>query len=202
MKNPYDVLGVAPNAAQEEIKKAYRELSRKYHPDSNPNDPRPEYTEAKFKEVQEAYERIMEERAGGSARGSNQNFYGNYAGNESAELRQVYALLNMRRFREALIELDKIPERTARWHYYAAAAYAGIRDPYNAQVHARQAVQMEPNNIEYINFLNQVQMNTNQYQTNSRRYGNSNYDTCDFCCDLWCLDTMCECMGGDLCSCF
>jgi DnaJ-class molecular chaperone len=57
--NPYKVLEVSPNASNEEIKKAYRELSRKYHPDSYVDNPLAELAEEKFKEVQEAYDQIM-----------------------------------------------------------------------------------------------------------------------------------------------
>ena len=53
-KNPYDVLGVSPEATDDEIKKAYRELSRKYHPDANVDNPLKDLAEEKFKEVQEA----------------------------------------------------------------------------------------------------------------------------------------------------
>ena len=55
MRDPYEVLGVSRNASQEEIKKAYRELSRKYHPDSYVDNPLADLAEEKFKEVQEAY---------------------------------------------------------------------------------------------------------------------------------------------------
>jgi molecular chaperone DnaJ len=56
-KSLYDVLGVAKNASQDEIKKAYRKLARQYHPDRNPDD---EEAEAKFKEVQAAYDVLSE----------------------------------------------------------------------------------------------------------------------------------------------
>ena len=68
-KNPYEVLGVSPNASDDEIKKAYRDLTRKYHPDANVDNPLADLAEEKFKEVQEAYDTIMHERASGSTGG-------------------------------------------------------------------------------------------------------------------------------------
>jgi len=80
MINPYSVLGIAPSATDEEIKKAYRTLSRKYHPDANVNNPNKAQAEEKFKEVQQAYEQIMRERQQGNSyqNGGYQNgAYGN-----------------------------------------------------------------------------------------------------------------------------
>ena len=65
--DPYKILGVSPNASDDEIKKAYRELSRKYHPDANSGNPLADLAEEKFKEVQTAYSRIMDMRSGKSA---------------------------------------------------------------------------------------------------------------------------------------
>ncbi len=62
MFDPYSVLGISRDASDDEIKKAYRKLSRKYHPDANINNPNKEQAEEKFKEVQQAYEQIMKER--------------------------------------------------------------------------------------------------------------------------------------------
>ena len=50
-KNPYDVLGVSPNASDDEIKRVYRDLTRKYHPDANVNNPLADLAEEKFKEI-------------------------------------------------------------------------------------------------------------------------------------------------------
>ena len=55
MKNPYEILGVSKNATDEEIKKAYRELARKYHPDNYQNNPLADLAEEKMKEINEAY---------------------------------------------------------------------------------------------------------------------------------------------------
>lgn len=65
MTNPYDVLGVSENATDEEIKKAYRTLSRKYHPDANINNPNKEQAEETFKQIQQAYNQIMKQREQG-----------------------------------------------------------------------------------------------------------------------------------------
>ena len=63
MTDPYSVLGMSRDASDEEIKKAYRRLSRKYHPDANINNPNKAQAEEKFKEVQQAYDQIMKECA-------------------------------------------------------------------------------------------------------------------------------------------
>ena len=61
--NPYEVLGVSPSASNDEVKRAYREMSRKYHPDSYVDNPLSGLAEEKFKEIQEAYDQIMNGRA-------------------------------------------------------------------------------------------------------------------------------------------
>ena len=65
MNDPYQVLGVSRGASEEEIKKAYRNLSRKYHPDANVNNPNKDQAEEKFKEIQSAYQQIMKEKTEG-----------------------------------------------------------------------------------------------------------------------------------------
>ena len=61
MRDPYTVLGVSRNATEEEIKKAYKTLSRKYHPDANINNPNKDQAEEMFKEIQQAYQQIMKD---------------------------------------------------------------------------------------------------------------------------------------------
>lgn len=226
ISDPYQVLGISPNASEEEIKRAYRELSRKYHPDSYADNPLAELAEEKFKEVQEAYDQIMKSREAsqhsggygynrqggfGGARSGGQGYYNAQNGaDDTPEMQAAYRYLASRNYREALNALSGIPNRTARWYYYSAVANAGIGNNLNSLEHARQAVNMEPDNPEYRNFLNQLEWNGNRYQ--STRYGGgrprntgntgSDYGPMNFCCDLWCADTLCECMGGDLCSCF
>lgn len=213
MTDPYQVLGIGANATDDEVKRAYRELSRKYHPDSYVNNPLADLAEEKFKEVQEAYNQIMKERENGYSRTTG-GFGGNaggYSSNgySSGELQNVYNLLSQRRYRDALDQLSREGNRSAKWYYYSAVANTGIGNNIQALEHARMANNMEPGNQEYASFLDQLQYGNNRYQTTGYGYGrpNSSYgqgDTCgtgNFCCDLWIADSCCECLGGDLCSC-
>ena len=80
MTDPYQILGVSRDASDDEIKKAYRTLSRKYHPDANINNPNKDQAEAKFKEVQQAYQQIMKEREYGSSGSYGAGGYGTSGG--------------------------------------------------------------------------------------------------------------------------
>lgn len=217
--NPYEVLGVAPSASDDEVKKAYRELSRKYHPDSYANNPLSDLAEEKFKEVQEAYDQIMKQRErGGNAGGQSYNY--GYSGNQSynsgsyseqnVQFQAVANYINSRHYHEALNVLNGISDRNARWFYYSAAANYGIGNNIVAMQHAQQAAAMEPGNPEYANLVNRMQWQGQRYQTTGYGYGRPAYNsgglfgdcgTGNTCCDLWCADSLCECMGGDLCSC-
>ena len=210
--DPYQALGVSRNATNDEIKKAYRELSRKYHPDTNANNPLADLAEEKFKQVQEAYEQILEERENGSKSKYNYGYstqgsqsYGgaNYAGGDDPQMVEAANFINAGRYREALDILSTIGTHTGRWNYFNAVAHAGLGNNLEAQKFARQAVNMEPNNSEFNNFLNRLQWGRQQYQNTSQGFGNSQ-STCgtgNICCDLWCADSLCECLGGDICSC-
>lgn len=202
-KNPYEVLGVPQNASNDEVKKAYRQLCKKYHPDSYVNNPLADLAEEKFKEVQAAYDTIMKQReTGSSSYGYGyQQAQSTGSDKETVELQAARNYINARRFREALNVLANIHDRNAMWYYYSAIANMGIGNNIVAADHARQAAAMEPGNAEYANFANQMQFRSQHYQNAGMGYGRQSYGTGNLCCDLWCLDTMCECMGGDLCAC-
>ncbi|MBU9726286.1 J domain-containing protein [Diplocloster modestus] len=205
--DPYSILGVNRNASNDEVKKAYREQLRKYHPDSYVGNPLSGLAEEKFKEVQEAYDQIMKEREGGyggyNSYGGPQQSQQTYGGSQDdVELNAVVNYVNSGHYQEALNMLSRIQNRSARWYYCSAAANAGVGNNVVAVDHARQAVNMEPGNPQYNQLLNQLQWNSQRYQQGS--YGNRGGGlptTGNCCCDLWIADSCCECMGGDLCSC-
>ena len=90
MTNPYEVLGVSPDASDEEIKKAYRELAKKYHPDNYANSPLADVAEQKMKEVNEAYDEINRMRQKGKGTGSTAGSTGGYSSNGSTS--QFYSV--------------------------------------------------------------------------------------------------------------
>ena len=201
--NPYEVLGVSRNASIDEIKRAYKELSRKYHPDSYVGNPLSSLAEEKFKQVQEAYDAIMKEKNGDYNYVDNYNNNG-YSNSESGEMAEVYNLLGRRAYSQALSLLDSMPNRNAKWYYYSAIAQVGLGNNLRGMEYARMAVSMEPNNIEYQNLVNRLSFQGNRYGEvrNVYRGGRSGFDDAsDLCCKLWLADSLCECMGGDLCSC-
>ena len=216
-KNPYDVLGVSPDASDDEVKKAYRDLTKKYHPDANVNNPLAELAEEKFKEVQEAYDEIMRQResGGGYSYGYGNSSYGgssygggssSYGGSEQdVQMQAVFNYINSRHYREALNLLNRMPNRNAMWYYASGATNAGIGNNVVAREHAAQAVNMEPNNVQFRQLLNQLDWNSQRYQNNpyggGYGAGGTSCGTGNLCCDLWCADSLCECMGGDLCQC-
>lgn len=228
-KNPYDVLGVSQNASDDEVKKAYRELSRKYHPDANVDNPLADLAEEKFKEVQEADDEIMRQRSqGGGSYGSSRG--GSYGGGRSSaggygsygyqgqgygqqsggsqqdvEMQAAINFINSRRYQDALNVLNRMQNRTSMWYYASAFANAGLGNNVLARDQAATAVNMEPNNVQYRQLLNQIEFNSRRYQNNP--YGGGYYGsggscgTGNMCCDLCIADQLCECMGGDLCTC-
>ena len=159
--------------------------------------------EEKFEQVQEAYDAIMKEKNGDYNYASNYNNNG-YNNGDSGEMAEVYNLLGRRSYSQALRLLDSMPNRNAKWYYYSAIAQVGLGNNLRGMEYARMAVSMEPNNIEYQNLVNRLSFQGNRYGEvrNVYRGGRSGFDDAsDLCCKLWLADSLCECMGGDLCSC-
>ena len=202
--NPYQVLGISSDASDDEVKKAYRTLSKKYHPDANINNPRQaEYTE-KFKQVQQAYKTIMDQRKNGYTGGGYQQSYsqqtGGYSGsyqyaNDQQAFQDVGAYIQAGRFQDTLNILEGIRTRNGLWFYYSAIAMNGIGNNATAYEYAQTACQMEPGNLQYMLLLQQLQGGSTQYQQQSRTYGSPFGDPMSCCYNLM----LCNCLS--ICCC-
>lgn len=210
MSDPYKVLGVERNASDEEIKKAYRSLSRRYHPDANINNPNKDQAEEKFKEIQQAYDQIIKEKEQGY--GQSYYDYGGFAGyggfggartRESAtdDDRYYQAAANYirsRHFHEALNVLSNMKEHDGKWYYYSAMANAGLGNQVIALEHARTACSLEPDNQEFRQLLNGLQNGTAWYTGQQQMYGYDSFGTDHMCLKLCLLNMFCNlfCGGG------
>lgn len=202
MSNPYEVLGVSENATEEEIKAAYKNLARKYHPDNYSDNPLSDLAEEKMKEINEAYDTIMARRRDSSSGSS--SYSGNYSG--SGVYNDVRQFINQNRLEDAQEILDgvDISSRNAEW-YFLNGSVLYRRGWYDdAFTSFSTACRMDPNNIEYRNALNRISAQRNgQFGGgyNTGGYNSSGCSACDLCQGLICADCCCECMGGDLIPC-
>lgn len=194
MKDPYSILGVSQNASDDEIKRAYRELARKYHPDNYQNNPLADLAEEKMKEVNEAYDTITKMRSGSGYESASSSggyqYQRQYTQNQStgSVFSRVRSAINMGNLAEAEQMLHSAPEKNGEWYFLAGSiAYRkGWLD--EAHQNYQMAVQMEPNNMEYRQALNMMQAGGPVYRT----YGSgTGVDSMDCCTSLLCLNCLC-----------
>lgn len=201
MNDPYKILGVARDATDEEIKKAYRELARKYHPDNYAGNPLSDLVEEKMKEINEAYDQIQRERAAGTS-GSSGSSYG-YSSGASGDYAKVRELINNNRYADAELILDAVSEsgRNAEWNFLKGCVLIKRGWYYDAQKYLETACYLDPSNAEYRTVLDRVKQTANGYGGAYRTSKSGGSSACDICTGLICADCLCECCGGDLISC-
>ena len=209
MNDPYKVLGVSPSATDEEVKKAYRELAKKYHPDRYADSPLADLASEKMKEVNEAYDQILDERKTGTRRssyGSGSSYsYGSgssYSYGSSAsqtEFNEIRIMINSGNFQGAEAALAGIPSdrRSAEWYYLMGVVFykkGFLEDAYN---YFQTACRMDPSNIEYQSMFNRIQQQRSGAQggfnnNNTQTQGCCVPDCCDICTCLMCTDCLCN----------
>ena len=182
MRDPYEVLGVPSSATDEEVKKAYRNLARKYHPDNYHDSPLADVAQEKMKEINEAYEEVKSMRKHGGAGQSSyggygrnpyeQNPYGAYGGGYGGDPAFVRVRLSIAQGELNLAEelLNAMSDHNAEWNFLKGAICyrRGWMD--EAKRYYETAVQMNPNNPEYRRALDILEGQGTTYRPNG--YGN------------------------------
>lgn len=207
MNDPYRVLGVSPDASDDDIKKAYRELARKYHPDKYHDNPLADLAQEKMKEINEAYDSITKQRASGyssySRAGQSDRTWNPGAGSTNATgiYAQIRNAINSGRLDQAEKMLDSVDvgDRGAEWNFLMGSLYyrRGWMD--ESARFFRDAARMDPTNQEYRQAMNYIQYGGAPYRSTGNNVSSMN--GCDICSSLLCADCLCECLGGDLVPC-
>ena len=207
MRDPYQVLGVPSTATDEEVKKAYRNLAKKYHPDNYHDDPLADLAQEKMKEINEAYEEIQNQRKrGASGTGSNYGAYGGsyggsyggygtngYGGSYDPAIQRIRLAIRQGDLNLAEELLNARSDHNAEWNFLKGAVCfkRGWLD--EAKRYYQTACQMDPGNAEYHNALNNLNM--------TGGYGGyrpmQEMSACDYCVQLAICNCCCNtCLNG------
>lgn len=204
MNNPYEILGVKENASDEEIKRAYRELAKKYHPDQYGDNPLKNLAEERMRDINEAYDYLTKNK--GNSRNnyqtSSQN-YNNTNSNSSQNPQYQSIRMDIQRgnFNAAEEKLKRSNVKDAEWNFLMGIV--SLRKGWYSQGfnYLSTATRLDPGNPEYRQAFNEVNSNYNSYRQPYNNRGTSDNDLCTICGTLWCLDSICDCFGGDLIPC-
>lgn len=197
MSDPYETLGLKPGASDEEVKRAYKQMAKKYHPDVTGNDPA---AAQKMQEVNAAYDAIINKKNTYS-QSSGYSYGYNYANQEDEEepneMKAAANFINARRYRDALNALSFLPQekRNARWYYLSSIAKAYSGDTNGAYADISIAIQREPNNLQYHAFLDRLRGGWTSYETKSSSYAPTRNSFFSCCLPLLLLNF---CLGGGL----
>ena len=208
-KNPYTVLGVDPNASDDEIKKAYHNLCRKYHPDRYTDPGLAEAANDRMQEINAAYDEIQKLREQGGDpysgfSGSDDTSY--RPGGQSAHREAYNAVrdyINGGRIAEALSVLDAIPmnDRGAEWAFLYGCVLVKCGRFMEAGGYFDRACRMDPDNREYASARDELRNHTYGSGGTNANSGNTvdcNTGCGDGCCSsLWnlCCCLRCFCCG-------
>ena len=198
MRDPYQVLGIPSTATDEEVKKAYRNLARKYHPDNHHDNPLEDLAQERMKEINEAYETIRTQRKAAQSGGQS---YGGYTGGYSQGYnagayggvwQRVRLAISQGNLNLAEELLNAQTDHNGEWNFLKGAVCykRGWMD--EARRYYETAVQMDPGNAEYQRALDMLNGNGAAYRPNGYGHvttGNCAGDNCSSLC------AACACMN-------
>ncbi len=195
MTDPFSILGITPDATNEQVKSAYRDLARKNHPDNYQKPEDKAKAEERMKRINEAYHAIRAMRTGKRT--------------ESAPppsdpiLEQAREAIQTEDFDRAEELLDTIEEnkRGGEWNFLRGCVLIGKGWYFDAQKHLQTACYMDPENEEYRDVLRSVKKAGGEGHGYKAHAPGSHSDLCDTCLTLACLDCFCDCFSGDCVKC-
>jgi len=190
--DPYKVLGLSPDASDDDVKRAYRLLAKKYHPDMNPGDA---HAAKMMNDINAAYDQIKNPPKFNAAQQEYDPFGGWYQKqnhtyeNKSNEYIAAWRYIQTGSYQEALYVLGTIPnsDRTAEWYYFSAIANTNLGNRVLGYEHINQACRMDPDNEEYELTRQQIEHYGQVYQQRQQNFGFSSADPGKLCL------TMCIC---------
>lgn len=193
MNDPYEILGVSSNASDEEIKRAYRELARKYHPDNYQDNPLADLAQEKMKQINEAYDLLIKNKTGSDSRSSGYgSSYSSSRSTSSGSYGKIRALINSNNLSEAEQLLFQMSNKDAEWFYLSGeiAYRKGWLD--EAKRNYQIACNMAPGNFEYRQALSIVNSGSTPYRTQTYQQRSDMDTACDICNTLLCLNCLCN----------
>ena len=202
--DPYSVLGVSPSATDAEIKTAYRQLVKKYHPDRYSGHDLEDLAGERLKQINEAYDIIQKSRQNGGGQSAGYDNSSSYSGASSggspqfADIRRAIQVGDLTR---ADAMLDAIGNRNAEWNYLKGMVLLKKGWYDGARQHFSNAASMDPSNAEYANAYQTVNRSASGYGQTYYGGQTGNNNACSLCSGLLCADCCCECAGGDCIPC-
>jgi molecular chaperone DnaJ len=197
MGNPYEVLEVKEGSSKEDIKKSYRELAKKYHPDQYTNNPLKDLAEDKMRELNEAYDYLMKNSGEGNFKEANSSGFSAPNNYENSSSSSLYSSIRMNiqngNLSAAENSLNNISEKGGEWCFLMGFIQMQRGHYDTAFTNITKACNLEPNNMEYRQAFNKLNNSNNSYRQTYYNRGNGNDDMCDMCFKLWCLENICEC---------
>lgn len=201
MTDPYEVLNIPSTATDEEVKKAYRSLARKYHPDNYHDNPLADLAQEKMKEINAAYDAIQKERSGRAASSASgyarqQGYYGAYQQRTSGGFQQIRMVIARNDLGLAEQMLNQMSDHNGEWNYLKGLICYRRGWIDEARQYYQTACQMEPGNPEYRQALDFVENGGETYRPEGYDVFSTGCGGNNLCMRMFCTYAMCN-----LCSC-